>query len=747
MDKYDVTVRKGGLHFIAGEVDPKILRQIDGAAARNSVTASIASIAIFAVVVFSSGLYQSMENLVVGYAFMLLLISAFRLFIALRFRLLHSAGPARWRQLFASGFLSHAVLWGSFNAIVAYFVGLSYGTFLVTLYGLGAATAMAGAWMAGIRYRFIYLIIMLAPTALVFLFSFEWQMAVLGALLAFYGAYLARFYHEFHATFWHAVARRQRHDVEAVPEPIDNESQLKILSRVTQDLRTPMNSLLGMLELLHETEMDAEQKEYHLVAAQSGRLMLMQLNNVLDYSQILLGNITFAPSDFVLREQLEQSIDAYGSIAQRQGLELSAIFDTRLPRRVRGDEQRIVQVINGLLAHAIKYADEGEVVIHANFEEDSVHDGTLDISITNDSDGLSEQQLEKLFSQEWFDGAVEEVTSQAGFNLLVCRGLLEGMGGALIAGPLERGSQVGLRLPLPARADMSERSDWRRTLRSKEVVLAGAAPGTMRALENELHALDINTHATSSYTEALQSLRDSAREEQRKDLLVIDLWQNKEQALRLCDSVLDDPAIQGCRILLLGTVEQVGLEKVLERAQHDTLQVLAKPLHRSGLRSVLAGFYGLQSLIINDDFHPDDSAEQLRREKFRILLIDDNDADRAVTESMLNKLGYRITSVPNAEQAMALLAEKRMDLVLTELYLQGRSVLEWVKDLRLTEEEIDADRLTIVALTDDTAEGIQPKCLAAGIDDYIAKPLVFDELEGLLRYWLPAINNEEEANT
>lgn len=745
MNKQEVKVRKGGLHFIAGEVDAKILRQIDGAAARNSVAASIASIAIFAVVAFSTGMYQSMENLVVGYAFLLLLASAFRLFVALRFQALHRAGPARWRQLFASGFLSQAVLWGSFNALVAYFSQLSYGTFLVTLYGLGAATAMAGSWMAGIRYRLIYLLIMIAPTALVFLLSLEWQMIVVGGLLAFYGLYLARFYHEFHATFWHAVARRQRHEVQHVPELADNENQLKILSRVTQDLRTPMHSLLGMLELLHETEMDAEQKEYHLVAAQSGRLMLMQLNNVLDYSQILLGSIAFAPSDFVLREQLELSIDAYGSIAQRQGLELSAIFDTRLPRRVRGDEQRIVQVVNGLLAHAIKYAEEGEVVIEANFEEDSVHDGTLDISITHASAGLAEEQLEKLFSQEWFDGAVEEITSQAGFNLLVCRGLLEGMGGALIAGPLEQGSQVGLRLPLPARPDMSERSEWRRTLRSKEFVLVGAAPGTMKALENELHALDVNTYVATGYTQALQHLRDCAREGIYKDLLVIDLWQSKEQALQLCDSVLNDPAVQGCRILLLGSVEQVGLEKVLERAQGNTAQILAKPLHRSGLRSALARFYGLQSLLVEDDAYQESNAEQQRREKFKILLIDDSEADRAVTEGMLYKLGYRAISVPNAEDAMALLADKPMDLVLTELHLQGRSVLDWVKELRLTEEEVGAERLAIVALTGDTAEGIQPKCLAAGIDDYLAKPLVFDELDGLLRYWLPAINSKEGA--
>src|SRR5699024_9394374 len=171
-------------------------------------------------------------------------------------------------------------------------------------------------------------------------------------------------------------------------------------------------------------------------------------------------------------------------------------------------------------------------------------------------------------------------------------------------------------------------------------------------------------------------------------------------------------------------------------------QVLAKPMHRSVLREVLARYYGLQSLLIEDEVYHESTLEQERKKKFRLLLIEDNEADLAVTKSMLNKLGYEVTSVSDLEEAMALLSRKPIDLLLTELYLQSRSVLDWVKELRLTEEEMGAERLAIIALTADTTEGIQPKCLAAGIDDYIAKPLVFDQLDGLLRYWLPATYEE-----
>src|SRR5699024_12525388 len=123
---------------------------------------------------------------------------------------------------------------------------------------------------------------------------------------------------------------------------------------------------------------------------------------------------------------------------------------------------------------------------------------------------------------------------------------------------IDPGSEVSFWLPLPARPDLAERMEWRRTLRHKAFVLVGSAPGCFTALENVLHALDINTYVADEYIDALQDLRSAAREQRFKDLLVIDLWQNKEKALRLCDSVIEDPAIQGCRILLLGSVEQVG---------------------------------------------------------------------------------------------------------------------------------------------------------------------------------------------
>lgn len=742
-------------------VDPKVLRRVDAAAARNAVAASLASLIVFAVVAFSSGLYQAMESLVMSYGVAMLFVAALRLLVSLRFRAIYSAGPQRWRQWFAVGLLCHAVLWGSFSALVAVLNGMGYGFVLVVLYILGVATALAGAWMWGLTYRQLYLFIMLTPMACVQLLSGEWQLQVLGLVLVFYGLYLGRLYKNFYLTFWHAVARQKRHELQSTHQhdTLDKSTQLQILSRVSQDLRSPLNSILGMLELLHDTELDNEQKEYHLVAAQSGRLMLMQLNNVLDYSQIMLGHIVFAPDDFVLRAQLEQSLDAYGSIAQRQGLELSGVLDSRLPRRVRGDQQRIVQVINGLLSHAIKYADEGEVRVDVSFDEDSYQDGILQFTVSTQGEGIGDKQIDKLFGQDGGSDLLDGTSIRTSFNLLVCRGLIDAMGGSIFAGSLaptisfehqeevvkqEYNNQIGFRLPLPARPDMTERSEWRRFLRGKHFILVGMAEGTKDSLAMELHSLDIDTQVAVQYDDALQQLRDAAREENHRDMVVIDLWAHKQHALRLCDSILDDPSLQGCKVLLLGSTEQVGLETVLQRAEYDTVQVLAKPVHRSGIRRVLATSYGLQSLLAEDDDFDESSERKRARKHYRLLLIEDNEADQAVTKSMLNRLGYQIKTVADLNKAQEVLTKEPMHLVLTELFIQSRSVLEWVRELRLAEEESQANRLPIVALTADTTEGIQPKCLAAGLDDYLSKPITLDELDGALRYWLPTITEQQQ---
>ena len=742
-------------------VDPKILRQVDAAAARNTVAASLVSLVVFAVVVFSSGLYQAVENLVMSYGVVMLSVAALRLFVSLRFRAIYSAGPQRWRQWFAMGLLCHAMLWGSFSAVVLTLNGMGYGFVLVVLYILGVATALAGAWMWGLAYRQLYLVIMLAPTAFVLLLNGEWQLQVLGLILVFYGLYLSRLYKYFYLTFWHATARQKRHQVHEAhqQDKLDKQTQLQILSRVSQDLRSPLNSILGMLELLHDTELDNEQKEYHLVAAQSGRLMLTQLNNVLDYSQIILGHISFAPDDFLLRTQLEQSLDAYGSIAQRQGLELSGVLDSLLPRRVRGDQQRIVQVVNGLLSHAIKYADEGEVRVDVSFDEESYQDGTLSFTVSTKGEGIGDEQIDKLFGQAWDNDLLEGISMRSSFNLLVCRGLIDAMGGSIFAGTIaptvnlenqddiikqDYNSQIGFRLPLPARPDMSERSEWRRFLRGKHFILVGMAEGTSDSLAMELHSLDIDTQVVAQYDDALQQLREAAREDNHRDMVVIDLWAHKQHALRLCDSILEDPSLQGCKILLLGSTEQVGLETVLQRAESEAVQVLAKPVHRSGIRRVLANSYGLQSLLVEDENFDESSEQRLIRKNYRLLLIEDNKADQAVTKSMLNRLGYQVKTVSDLSKAQEILTKEPKHLVLTELFLQSRSVLDWVRELRLAEEESEAKRLPIVALTADTTEGIQPKCLAAGLDDYLAKPITLDELDGVLRYWLPTTVEQKQ---
>mgnify|MGYP001176805317 CR=1 FL=1 len=741
-----------------GTIEPKVLRQVDAAAARNTVAATLVSLVVFALIAWGSGLYQSADNLVMAYGIALVALAGLRLYVSLRFKTLYGAGPQRWRQWFAMGLLGSGLLWSSFAAWLAHVMPLSFGFLLVIIYILGVATALAGAWLWGLGYRLAYLWVLIAPLCFVLLLSFQWQQQVLAVLVLVYGAYLTRLYRYFYLMFWHAVARQRRHAwQQSQHHHLGHSTQMQLLSRVSQDLKSPLNSVLGMLELLYDTPLDTEQKEYHLVAAQSARLMLMQLENVQDYSQIMLGHIRFAPDDFLLRTQLEQSLDAYGSIAQRQGLELSGVLDSRLPRRVRGDQRRIVQVINGLLSHAIKDADEGEVRVDVTFDEESYQGGTLSFIISSQGTGMSDEQVEQLFGETWDVEMLDDASLRSNFNLLVCRGLVDAMGGSLFVGTLssaandehrelpapQYNTQIGFRLPLPARPDMSERSEWRRYLREKHVVLVGMALGTHDALAMELNSLDIHTHAVAQYDDALQELRDAAREENHRDMIIIDLWQHKGHALRLCDTILNDPSLQGCKILLLGSTEQVGLESVIQWAEYETVQVLAKPVHRSGIRRVLANSYGLQSLLLEDEEF-DRTQEALEpRKGYRLLLLEDNEADLAVTKSMLTRLGYPVKAVSELEKAQEILMKEPMHLVLTELSIEGRSVLDWVRDLRLAEEESQAPRLPVVALTAETTEGIQPKCLAAGLDDYLAKPITLDALDGALRYWLPVLREQQ----
>lgn len=721
--------------------DRKVLKRVDYGAAKNSLLGVLAALLVYALVFAWGQVYQSFKlpTLIAGTA--VVLVTGYRLWLVARFDALYGAGPARWRRLFGLGLLLHALVWGLLPAWLVWRVGTGFNVFTVILYNVGVSTALGTAWMAGLRVRQLYIILMFLPLVLALMLTGTLHHWVVALLVGVYALYLFRLYRGQYDTFWHAMARERRVRLEPKHSPARSYSgiQLSLVYRLAHELRTPMNSLMGMMSLLEDTSLDDEQQEYLLVAGQSGKLLLSQIDDVLDYSRILSGRITLKPDFFDLRSAIEQALEAFGSMAQTKGLELTCVVDQLLPKRIRGDRERLLQVLTNLFSNAIKFSEHGEVRLDVDFTIEDENHGVLRIRVTDQGPGMDAEKLRHLFQDRYLGNEQDIYDAQhTGFGLLVCKGLIEAMGGHLGAESVpDEGATFWFTVPVQMQPDIREAQGLTRALGGLQAMVVGAASGTVASLQEELEALDCQCLPAESYDHALQALRAGRREDSDFDLLFVDTYGRAELALNLCRTVLEDPSLRPVKLVLMPTIEERSQSLIQQLIDKHNLAVLVRPVHRQVLRQSLARVMGLQRQTPVGDAPLQTPEERRRRKRFRLMLVEDNEVNQLVTRGMLSKLGYQVKTVDNGRTALTLMKQEPYDLVLMDCMMPEMDGFEVTEHLRHHEHEGDLERTSIVAITANTAEGVQARCLAAGMDDFLAKPVHLDALETVLRRWLP----------
>jgi signal transduction histidine kinase/CheY-like chemotaxis protein len=729
--------------------DRKVLKRVDYGAAKNSLMGVLAALLIYALVFAWGQVYQSfeLEALIGGGA--VLAVTAYRLWLVARFDALYGSGPARWRKLFGAGLAMHALLWGILPAWLAWRLGSGFNFFAVLLYNVGVTTALGSSWMAGLRVRQAYIVLMFLPTVLVLLITGSLHDWVIAIMISIYAFYLFRLYRGQYETFWHAMTRERRGRGESSsqqPVRSSTEVQLSLVYRLAHELRTPMNSLMGMMSLLEDTRLDDEQKDYLQVAGRSGKLLLSLIDDVLDYSRILSRRVTLNSEFFDFRTAIEQALEAFGPMAQSTGLELTCVIDRLLPKRIRGDRERLMQVLNNLFSNAIKFSDNGEIRLDVDFTVESESNGVLRVRLSDQGSGMDPETLRHLFQDRFIEEGQDVYSSRhTGFGLLVCKGLIDAMGGTLGAESVPgEGSTFWFTVPVQMQPDMREAQDLVRALDGAEAVVVGAASGTVACLQEELETLGCQCSSAQGYDHALQALRAGHREHSDFDLLLVDTWTRPELALNLCRNVLEDPSLRPVRLVLLATIEERGTPAVQKLIDKHGLVVLVRPAHRRSLRNALARLVGLQRQQPVGDAPMQTREERQRRKQFRLMLVEDNEVNQLVTRGMLSKLGYQVKTVSNGETALALVDQEGFDLILMDCMMPEMDGFEVTRRLRDREKQNDGTRTPVVAITANTAEGVQARCLAAGMDDFLAKPVHLDALETVLRRWLPAEPDVDE---
>jgi CheY-like chemotaxis protein/HPt (histidine-containing phosphotransfer) domain-containing protein len=536
------------------------------------------------------------------------------------------------------------------------------------------------------------------------------------------------------------VTARQQALQRMLEAKASDDAKTKFLANMSHELRTPVNGVLGMLELVRHTQPGPRQQHYLETARRSAETLLGIINGILDISKIESGKIELEQSPFDLRDVVEDVTETFSDAVSAKGLELACFVPARLPTALIGDAARLRQILTNLIGNAVKFTDQGEVGIRVDAVDLDVASVFLAFAVSDTGIGIPPEKQRRVFDA--FTQADSSTTRRyggTGLGLSIAKQLCEMMGGTIgLTSEPGRGATFRFTARFGRQSEAVRAADA--GIAACRVLIAVRHTLNRESLRDLLSHWGLSVREAETGAAVIAELRDGAMRGAPFELAIVDSGLPDADGIELASNITADPANAGLRLIVLTALDQPS-----DTTSDNLVSYLTKPIRQSVLRArIEPGIAALQTPFLAAAAlpPPPEGAPGAR-----VLLVEDNPVNLEVGVGILEGFGCNVETATNGVEALQRYASGEYGVIFMDCQMPEMDGFEATAAIRKHEAN-SGHRTPIVALTASAIEGDREQCLAAGMDDYVAKPFTAEQMRSALAAWLePASPSETPSET